>query len=371
MQFALTEDQQFLVDQIQQFASQTLTPAPEQLPDDVATGRLISMAEQGMLGLRVPERLDGPGIDATTLTRSISALASYDGSVALAAAANNGFLFEYLLLGATEAQQKQWLPPLMQAEQWAAWCDQPEGPAASCQREGESWRLQGSFGFVPLAGVAAHFLIVAKDEHDTTHAFWVPKATQGLQVTPIQRPLGCRNAAIARVELKDLSVQAEARVGTEGDQSALREQAWRRTHVALAAASLGLAQAALRESIAYAKERKQFGKPIAAFQAIQWKIADLAMECESVRLLIDRAAYAWEQGDEEGLAAWSSVARLKSTELAALAGQEAIQIHGGYGFTTEFPVERLYRDAHALRACWINRPHANEQVANYPFQQQL
>jgi len=354
MNFDLTSEQSMLVDQIKLFAKEQLAPKVQHRDDHGSFFEegLRSLSELGMLGFCVPEAYDGVESDPLALCRALSGLASSDASMALLAALINGLTVEYILASATEDQKQNWLPQLVTGECWPAWAGtsptlQNSASTIQATRDGENWILQGTQKFVYMGQHATHFVVFA-DHARGEQAFWIERETEGLQIAPVQRALGFRSTGLSQLTLEGLVVSEDNRIGKSTASSTA--PAWRRGNTVLAAISLGIAQGALDRAIDYAKQRKQFGKPLAAFQAIQWKIADMAMELEAGRLLLDRAAFDWQQQDEEALELSSRSARLFTAELATKCAQEAIQIHGGYGFTTEFEVERYYRDAQALRA---------------------
>jgi alkylation response protein AidB-like acyl-CoA dehydrogenase len=364
MRFSLQEDQTILSDQIRQFASQELTLPHQGLSNSEVQARLTAITEQGIMGLSIPESHGGPGVDHITLARCVMALAETDASLATIVALTNGCVVEALLLSENHPAQNTRLEAIMTGEARVAWCGGHMGEARPIAKPTETgWLLSGTCPTVPLATQATAFLVCANSD-DGPLLFWLPRETQGLDVTPIERPLGLRHASSGTVQLNDAKAdQTTQLLPASGDGASFLQQLLARGNTLLAGVATGTRQAALDVAANYAQERKQFGKPISAFQAIQWKLADMAMEQEACRLLFDRAAHAWATNDEAALQEWSAAAFSKAAAFAPFAGQEAIQIHGGYGFTTEFPVERLYRDANALRARFFHPETANDTLA--------
>lgn len=364
MQFALTEDQSYLSDQIQEFAKQQLASLPESSDPLVLQQRLALLAEQGLFGLCIPEALGGPEIDPITLCKCISVLGEVDASLATAVAVLNGFVIPALIQDSSSQHQEE-LTSLMMGESLYAWCELASSTTTWSEEAEGVIRVSGVATWAPLASIASQLLVVAEDPSGQKHIFRVSPESAGVRIQAHTRPLGLRSVGSAQVCLENVELSTQSFIGTSSVWPSEHATYVQQTgQTALAAVQVGIARAALNISRSYAQERKQFGKPIAAFQAIQWKIADMAIGLEAASLLTAHAASCWATSSTELWTEWSGSARAKASEISAFATQEAIQIHGGYGFTTEYPVERLYRDAHTLRSSWNPAALHQETIAS-------
>ena len=373
MRFELTPEQQMIVEQVREFLRRELASLVQTWDEaeQFAQKGLQGLGQLGMLGICIPESLGGPALSPLVAIRSIQEIARVDAGLGVLAAIQNGFVVSTLLEWADKELQQSWLPGLVAGKHWAAWggpLPSTPTPEFSLRLQEKTGTLEGEQSFVTLGGVAPWILLWARCDGGC-QALLLPSSREGIELQPLQQKLGLRSADVANIRCSGVPIHPSDRIGTPEQGRNLLYFAWSRGRTALAAVSLGVAQAALHESVEYAKQRKQFGKPIGAFQAIQWKIADLAMQTDAVGLLLDEAALAWKQGDEQTLEPTGQGARLYASRLAVLAAQEAIQIHGGYGFTREFPVERLYRDAKALQARWEPQEELAQGVATHWWEQ--
>jgi len=308
----------------------------------------------GIMGMTVPEEFGGAGLGALAVAVVVEELARYDGSLALTVASHNGLGTGHILRFGTDAQRQKYLPPLARGERLAAWGLTEPGSgsdAAAMQttavRRGDGWVLNGAKTFITQGTVGDTFVVLARTaperrQHGIT-AFILEKGMKGFSQRPIHGKLGMRSSDTAELLLEDVEVPDAQRLG-DVDQGFLNTlQILDRGRVTIGALAVGLARGALEESRAYAKERRTFGKPIAEHQAIAFMLADVATELSAARLLVHRAAALCDSGAPFGREA--SMAKLYASEAAMRATSRAIQIHGGYGYTKDFPVERYYRDA--------------------------
>ena len=308
----------------------------------------------GIMGMTVPEELGGAGLGALAVAVVVEELARYDGSLALTVASHTGLGTGHILRFGTDAQRRKYLPPLARGERLAAWGLTEPGSgsdAAAMQttavRRGDGWVLNGAKTFITQGTVGDTFVVLARTaperrQHGIT-AFILEKGMKGFSQRPIHGKLGMRSSDTAELLLEDVEVPDAQRLG-DVDQGFLNTlQILDRGRVTIGALAVGLARGALEESRAYAKERRTFGKPIAEHQAIAFMLADVATELSAARLLVHRAAALCDSGAPFGREA--SMAKLYASEAAMRATSRAIQIHGGYGYTKDFPVERYYRDA--------------------------
>jgi alkylation response protein AidB-like acyl-CoA dehydrogenase len=315
---------------------------------------VAQLGELGLLGIAVPEEYGGAGMGALATAVVVEEVARYDGSLALTVASHNGLGTGHILRFGTEAQKRRYLPDLASGKTLGAWALTEAGSgsdAASMRttavRRGEGWALSGSKTFITQGSVGGTFVVLAKTaperkQHGIT-AFILEKGMKGFTQRPIHGKLGMRSSDTAELFLDGVEVPDTQRLGAEDEGFLNTLQILDRGRVTIGALAVGLGRGALEEARAYAKERKAFGRPIADFQAIGFMLADLATEVSAARLLVHRAAALCDAGAPFGKEA--SMAKLFASEAAMRATSKAIQIHGGYGYTKDFPVERYFRDA--------------------------
>ena len=312
------------------------------------------LGELGLMGIAVPEAYGGAGLGALATAVVVEELARHDGALALTVASHNGLGQGHLLRFGTEAQRRRWLPPLARGERLAAWALTEPGSgsdaaalATTATRRDDAWVLDGSKTFITQGSVGDTFVVLAltspaRRQHGIT-AFVVEKGAPGFTQRPIKDKLGMRASDTAELHLDGVVVPDDQRLG-EVDHGFLDTlQILDRGRVTIGALAVGLHRGALEAARAYALERRTFGKPIAEHQAIAFMLADMATELQAAWLLVQRAAARCDAGLPFGREA--SQAKLFASEAAMRATAKAIQIHGGYGYTRDFPVERAFRDA--------------------------
>jgi alkylation response protein AidB-like acyl-CoA dehydrogenase len=312
------------------------------------------LAELGLLGIAVPEAYGGAGLGAMATSVVVEEIARWDGSLALTVASHNGLGQGHILKFGTEAQKQRWIPPLARGEKLAAWgLTEPgsgsdaSGLATTAVRRGERWVLNGTKTFITQGTVGDTFLILAltdpaRRQHGIT-AFVVEKGTPGFTQRRIHDKLGMRSSDTAELHLEDVEVSDDQRIGELHQGFINTLQILDRGRITIGALAVGLGRGALEEALRYAQERKTFGKPIAEHQAISFMLADMATEIDAARLLVRRAAALCDAGVRFNREA--AMGKLFASEAAMRATGKAIQIHGGYGYTQDFPVERYFRDA--------------------------
>jgi alkylation response protein AidB-like acyl-CoA dehydrogenase len=312
------------------------------------------MAELGFMGLTVPEVYGGAALDLVSAALVIEEVAKECGSVALTLASHNGLCQRHILDFGSEAQKKKYLPDLAQGKKLGAWALTEPGSGSDASglktraiREKNSWVLNGSKAFITQGSVGHTYVVLASTNPEKKQkgisAFIIERGTEGFQPGKPEDKLGCRASDTAQLTLENVRVGEDRLIG-EVDRGFIDTlKILDKGRVIIGAMALGLGEAALRAAVKYAKEREQFQKPIASFQAIQWKIANMATELEAARLLVYRAARMHSEGRPAVLE--SSQAKLFASEAAIRACNEAIQIHGGYGYIKDYPVERYWRDA--------------------------
>jgi len=356
MNLSLDADQAAVVEVVRAFVQREVLPharewdEQERFPSEAVS----RCGELGLLGIAIPEAYGGLGLGEVAIAAVLEELARGDGSLALIVESHGCLAAGHIVAQGTEEQKRRWLPGLAAGEVLGAWCLTEPGSGSDASalrtravRDGDSWILDGTKMFITQGSVAGIYVVLASVDRDKGKdgitAFVVERGTPGLSSGRHLRKMGMRASDTAEVILEGVRIPDQQRLGPVGMgyRGALR--VLERGRVAISGLALGIARAALEDSIRYAKERVQFGQPIAGYQAIQWMLADMATEIEAARALTWRAAWLIEQGLPHGAEAY--MAKLMSSRVAVKAADTAIQIHGGYGYLREFPVERYLRDA--------------------------
>ena len=308
----------------------------------------------GLMGIAVPEEYGGAGLGSLATAVVVEEIARHDGSLALTVASHNGLGTGHLLRFGSDAQKRHYLPGLASGQKLAAWgLTEPgsgsdaAGMTTTAVRRGSGWVLNGAKTFITQGTVGDVFVVLAKTDAALRQrgitAFVLEKGLKGFTQRAIHAKLGMRSSDTAELHLEDVEVPDESRVGAVNEGFTNTLQILARGRITIGALALGLARGALEEARAYAKERKAFGKPIAELEAIAFMIADMATDVAASRLLVHRAAALCDAG--QPFAKEAAMAKLFASEAAMRATTRAVQIHGGYGYTREFPVERYFRDA--------------------------
>ncbi len=317
------------------------------------------MAELGILGAIMPPEFGGSGLSYPEYVVVVEELSRVDGSIGLFAAAHNSLCTNHIFLFGSEEQRQRYIPELASGRKIGAWSlteagsgSDAGGMRTTAIRDGDYYILNGSKHFTTNASIAGIYVIMAiTDRSSAEHgisAFVIERDTSGLSIGKKENKLGMRASDTAAVILEDCRIPAKNLLGKEGNGFADSMQILDGGRISIAALSVGMAQGAYEHALKYAKTRKQFGKLISEFQAIRFKLADMATEIEAARLLTLRAAEIKQQGNKTTKE--SSMAKLYSSEVAVRVANEAVQIHGGYGLIKEFPVEKYYRD---VKLCTI------------------
>jgi len=361
MNFDLSEAQRMTCDTVREFAAKRIAPyaaewdRTETFPADVVR----ALGAMGMLGIVVPERWGGAGADHLSQALVIEELARHDGSVAITVASHNSLAVGHILRAANDEQKERFLLPLASGRVLGAWALTEPGSGSdagaartTARRSGSDWVISGTKMFITQGSVAGVYVVLASTDAERRQrgltAFVIEAGTAGLRPGRKLEKLGLHASDTTELILEDVVVPDAQRLGeiNGGFRDALA--ILDRGRIGIGAMALGLGRGAMEESARYAKERRQFGRPIAEFQATQWKLADMAVELDAARLLVHRAAYLQDQGRRTTRE--SAIAKLYAARAAARATWNAIQIHGGYGYTKDFPVERYWRDT---RVCEI------------------
>ncbi len=317
------------------------------------------LGELGFLGILFPEKLGGAGLSYMDYQAIIEEISCVDPSVALSLAAHNSLGSNHVYQFGTEEQRQKYIPKLASGEWLAAWGlteaeagSDSSGTKTTAVRDGDSWVLNGSKNFITNASVGRLAVLMAVTDRAKGNkgisAFVVELDNPGIRVGKKENKLGMRASDTCTLVMEDCRVPAENLLGQPGSGWMDSMKILDGGRISIAALSVGLARGAYEAALAYSRERRQFGKPICEFEAIQFYLAEMATEIDAARLLTERAAAAKDAG--EPVTRLSAQAKLYASEIAVKATDRAIQIHGGYGFTKDFPVEKFYRD---VKLCTI------------------
>ncbi|HWR13317.1 MAG TPA: acyl-CoA dehydrogenase [Terriglobales bacterium] len=361
MDFEFTHEQQDLRRTVREFAEKEIRPnvmawdEASQFPMET----IKELGRLGLLGTIFPTELNGAGMGYVEYVIAIEELSRVDGSVGIIVAAHTSLCSNHIYVAGNEAQRKKYIPKLATGEWIGAWgLTEPGsgsdagGARCSAVRKGDKWVLNGTKTFITNGHYADAMVVIAvTDKTAHTHglsAFVVEKGTKGFRPGKKENKLGLRASDTSEMIFEDCEIPAENLLGQEGNGFIDAMRVLDGGRISIAALGLGMAQGAYESALKYSKQRKQFGKAISEFQAIQWKLADLATEIDAARLLTNRAAWMKDSGMKTTLE--SSMAKLYTSEVAVKAANEAVQIHGGYGFIKDYPAEKFYRD---VKLCTI------------------
>jgi alkylation response protein AidB-like acyl-CoA dehydrogenase len=350
-----TEEQRLIHRTVREFAARELRPNARKWDADNAFPLQLvpKIASLGLWGMTVPADEGGSGIDTVGMALAIEALAWGDGGIALSVAAHNSLCTGHIARFGSPAQHRTYLPRLASGEALGAWCLTEPGAgsdaaalATRAERRGDRWILDGTKVFVTQGGVAGVYVVMARTDPAAGRrgisAFIVERGTPGLRVGKHEDKLGMRSSDTAEVIFEECAVPGTQLIGAPGEGYEQAMRVLEGGRIGIGALALGLGRAALDASLEYARGRKAFGRPIGDLQAIQWMLADMATELDAAEVLVMDAASKAARGEPYRLAA--SMGKLYASEAATRAANRAVQIHGGYGFIKEYPVERIYRD---------------------------
>jgi butyryl-CoA dehydrogenase len=355
MDFQLTEQQKLFKKTVREFAEKEIKPLASKIDKEeyFPWEMYKKMGKMGFMGMTVPKKYGGAGIDKICYMIALEEISRVCGSTGLTVEAHNSLGVGHIYEKGTEEQRKKYLPKILHGEALAAWAlTEPNAgsDAASVQTtavpDGDEWVLNGTKQFITSGDIAIVTTVMAKTDKTLgakgISAFIIEKDTPGFTVGVLEDKLGLRGSRTAELILENCRVPKENLLGEKNLGFVGAMTILDRGRTAIGAMAVGIAQAALDESISYAKQREQFGKPIGKNQAIQWMIADMATHIDAARLLVLRAAYLEEKGLPFSIEA--SMAKLYASEIAMKATRDAIQIHGGHGYMRDLPLERFYRD---------------------------
>ena len=361
MDFELNEEQRIWKKVVHDFVAAEVKPKAREV-DEASTFNWVAtrkMGPLGLLGLSIPEQYGGSGVDAISAAIAIEELGWGCGSTALAIAAHNGLGTAPIALYGSEEMKKRWLPLVASGKgklgalaltEPGAGSDLQGGVRTKAERIGNEWVINGTKMWCTNASIAEYIITLVRTNpaggSRSLSMLLVPTNTPGLTIAPAEKKMGLKGSPTHALSYEDVRVPLENLIGeyNHGLHQTLATLDGGR--VSIGALSIGLAQSAYEASISYAKDRFTFGKPIAEHQAIQFMLADAATEIEAARFLVYRAAWLKQEGKPYSKEA--AMAKLFATEMAERACRNAIQVHGGYGYSRDYPVERIYRDARLM-----------------------
>jgi alkylation response protein AidB-like acyl-CoA dehydrogenase len=353
----LTQEHELVRSTVREFAEQRVAPVAEELDREsrFPYELVAELAELGLMGMPVPEEYGGAGTDTVSYAIAIEELTRVDSSVAITVAAHTSLGTMPILLFGNEEQKREWLPDLASGQRLAAFGLTEPGAGSdagntrtTAEERNGSLVVNGSKSFITNAGtdITACVTITARTGEDEISNVIVPNGTPGYEISKPLKKLGWRASDTRELSFKDVEVPAGNLLGERGKGFVQFLEILDGGRISVAAMGVGLAQGAYDLAYTYAKEREQFGKPIARFQAVQFRLADMATEIEAGRALVYKAAWLKDQGRPFGREA--AMAKLYTGELSNRAANWALQIHGGYGFMDEYAISRLYRDQKIL-----------------------
>jgi alkylation response protein AidB-like acyl-CoA dehydrogenase len=359
MDFRPSEEQEILRRSVREFAEAEMRPhvmewdEAQHFPMDL----LPKLAALGLMGIQFPEQYGGSAMSPVDYCICIEELARVCPAIALSVAAHNGLCSSHIAMFGSETQRQQYLPRLVKGEVLGAWGlteagagSDAAGMRTTAIKDGDGWVIDGSKNFITHGKIGGVMVVMAITDRMKGHrgisAFIVEHGTPGMRAGKKENKLGMRASDTSEVVFENCRVPASQLLGGEGQGFINTLQVLDAGRIGIAALSVGLAQGAYEAARRYALERRQFGQPIAAFQAIQWKLADAATRIEAARLLTYRAAYLG--GRDQRTTRESSEAKLYASEIAVRVAEDCVQIHGGYGFVKDYPAEKYFRDVKLL-----------------------
>ncbi len=357
MEFSLDEETRMVQEMARDFAAAELAPRAKQadLDETLDTKVFDLMNENGLMGLTVPEEYGGTGLGNVALTAVLEELNYACASTGVSVSVHNSLVGAPITKVGTEEQKQAWLPDVASGKRIGAYClteaqagSDAGGLKCAAVEDGDHFRLTGTKMWVTNGGWAGLFIIYAVTDPDAPKgrgitAFIVPREAEGLSVGKHEHKTGIRGSSTTEILLEDVRVPAANILGERGRGFPLALATLDGGRIGIAAQALGLARACIDAAVKYSNEREQFGRTIGNFQAIQWKLADMATRYEAAKLLVYKAAEMRDRG--EPCTRQAAQAKLFASQTANFCADECLQIHGGAGYTDDFHVERLFRDA--------------------------
>lgn len=358
MNFVLTEEQNLIREMVRSFAETEVAPSAAERDENERFDRALMydrLGELGLTGIVFPEEYGGAGADYISYAIAVEELSRVCGSTGVTLSAHLSLCANPIYMFGTEEQKQKFLVPLAKGEKIGGFgLTEPSagsdagGTKTTATRDGNEWILNGSKIFITNAGEAETYVVLARsdksaEKHRGISAFIVEKGTPGFSFGKKEKKMGIRSSPTMELVFENCRIPADNLLGQEGQGFKVAMKTLDGGRIGIASQALGIAQGALDATLAYTKEREQFNKPIAAFQGVSFQLADMATQVEAARLLIYNAAYRASAG--LSYSQESAMAKLFASETAMRVTTQAVQLHGGYGYTREFPVERMMRDA--------------------------
>ena len=356
MDFDLAPEHEMIRQSVREFAEKEIRPVASHVDrtGEFPKATVAKMAGLGLLGMAIPQEYEGAGLDTMALAVAIEEVARVCGSHALIMAAHNSLCTGTIWLAGNEDQRRRYIPDLASGRKMGAWAltEPTSGSDAAAMRTTatrtkDGWVLNGTKTFCTNAPVAGTFVIHAITEPSKGNrgisALIIERGNQGLSIGKIEDKLGVRGSVTSQVILTDCHVPSGALLGKENEGFVNALKVLDGGRIGIGSMAVGIAQGAFEESVKYAKERVQFSKPIAEHQAVQFMLADMAMQIDAARVLVRRAAWLKDRGLPFKKEA--AMAKLYASEMSSFVTNKAVQIHGGYGYIADYPVERMLRDA--------------------------
>jgi alkylation response protein AidB-like acyl-CoA dehydrogenase len=355
--YDLTEEQDLFRSTVHEFAEREIVPVAHDLDEreEFPRATLSRMAELGLMGMLVPEEYGGAGATTLDYVLGMEEISWADASHSVAMSVTNSLVCEPILRFGSEGQKQRFLPALARGEYVGAYClseptsgSDAANMSTAAVRDGDGFVLNGTKSWITNGGEAGVYVVYALSRTDVPKsrgitAFLVAANTPGLRFGAREKKLGIRASSTTQVFFEDCRVGSEAVLGTPDEGFRIAMATLDGGRIGIGAQARGIAQRALDESVGYVKQREAFGHPIADFQGLQWRLADMATRIESARLLVYRAARMKDAG--VNFSREASMAKLAASETAMFCAHAAVQMFGGYGYTREYPVEKLFRDA--------------------------
>lgn len=353
---SLTEEQKMIQDMARKFADEEVMPLAAELDEkaEFPASNVKKMAELGFMGMMIDPKYGGAGLDVLTYVMALEQISRACASTAVTMSVNNSLFCGPVEKYGTEEQKQEFLVPCATGQKLGAYCLSEPGTGSDAanqqtvaRKDGDHYILNGTKNWITNGPNADHFVVFAMTNKEARHkgisAFLVKKEDPGFSVGKIEKKLGIRASSTSSIILEDCKIPASRLLTEEGQGFYIAMNTLDAGRIGIATQALGISQAALDEAVKYAGEREAFGKTINNFQAIQWMIADMATRVEAARLLTYKAASLKDAGQPCALEA--AQAKLYASETSNFVTNKAVQIHGGYGYSREYPVERLLRDA--------------------------
>jgi alkylation response protein AidB-like acyl-CoA dehydrogenase len=356
MEFDLTEEQKMLRDTVRDFAEREIAPAAGRIDEtgEFPAAELKKIAALGLFGLTIPEAYGGSGRGVTDLCLAVEELARASAAVDDYLRVSLGLAMVPVIDFGTEAQKKKYLPPHASGEIMACFAlteagagSDPSGMETTAARTRDGYVINGNKLFISIGDHAGMIVVFASTDRSLRQrgitAFIIDRDNPGLAVGRVEKKMGLHGFNSVELIFQDCRVPPESRIGEEGQGLRIALHALDVSRITVGAEAVGIARAALEAALGYARERKQFGQAIAGFQAVQWMLADMATRLDAARLLTYQAAFLYDRG--RPFIKEAAMAKVYASEAAGFITGKALQIHGGYGYTKDYPVERYFRDA--------------------------